>query len=51
MIKGAADGVVCEIVGRWTHLNRNSLLGIILTGGGSSNLELGPVTPNLPTQV
>jgi len=46
MIKGAADGVVSEIVGRWTSLKKEfPSIGIILTGGGSSNLELGPVTP------
>ena len=46
MIKGAADGVVSEIVGRWSSLKQEfPSIGIILTGGGSSNLELGPVTP------
>lgn len=44
--KGAAGGVVSEIVGRWTTLKQDfPSIGIILTGGGSSNLELGPVTP------
>ena len=46
MESGAADGVVSEIIGRWTSLKQEfPTLGIILTGGGSSNLELGPVTP------
>ena len=44
--KGAAGGVVNEIVGRWTSLQQEfPTIGIILTGGSSSNLELGPVTP------
>ena len=44
--KGAACGVVSEIVGRWTTLKQEfPTIGIILTGGGSSNVELGPVTP------
>ena len=46
MMKGAADGIVSEIVGRWATLKQEyPSLGVILTGGGSSNLELGPVTP------
>ena len=44
--KGAAGGVVNEIVGRWTTLKQEfPTIGIILTGGSSSYLELGPVTP------
>jgi type III pantothenate kinase len=46
MLKGAAGGVVSEIVGRWIRLRVDfPSLGIILTGGGSSHLELGPVIP------
>ena len=46
MMKGAADGIVSEIIGRWTTLKQEyPSLGVILTGGGSSNLELGPVAP------
>jgi type III pantothenate kinase len=46
MTRGAADGVVAEIIGRWESLRQDfPTLGIILTGGGSSNLELGPVKP------
>lgn len=46
MERGASDGVVSEIIGRWTSLKQEfPSIGIILTGGGSSNLELGPVTP------
>lgn len=46
MTRGAADGVVAEIIGRWESLRQDfPSIGIILTGGGSSNLELGPVTP------
>ncbi len=46
MERGAADGVVSEIIGRWTSLKHDfPSIGVILTGGGSSNLELGPVSP------
>ncbi len=49
MIKGAADGISAEIIGRWQVLNEQSgdeeVVGVILTGGDSSLLELGRVMP------
>ena len=46
LVRGGADGIVCEIIGRWTALKQEyPSIGVILTGGGSSSLELGPVTP------
>lgn len=46
LIEGALGGIEAEITGRW-HLLKSEHpdLGIILTGGGSSNLELGQVQP------
>ena len=45
-IKGAADGISAEIIGRWQVLREQySGIGVILTGGDSSFLELGRVEP------
>ena len=49
MIKGAADGISAEIIGRWRILNEQfgdeESVGVILTGGDSPLLELGRVMP------
>jgi type III pantothenate kinase len=49
IIKGAADGISAEIIGRWGILNEQfgdeEVVGVILTGGDSSFLELGRVMP------
>jgi len=49
IIKGAADGISAEIIGRWGILNEQfgdeEVVGVILTGGDSSLLELGRVMP------
>ena len=49
IIKGAADGISAEIIGRWEILKAEfggkDEVGVILTGGDSSFLELGRVTP------
>jgi len=45
-IKGAADGISAEIIGRWQVLREQySGIGVILTGGDGSFLELGRVEP------
>ncbi|MAU76661.1 MAG: hypothetical protein CL831_07275 [Crocinitomicaceae bacterium] len=49
LIKGAADGISAEIIGRWQILNEQvgdeQVVGVILTGGDSTLLELGRVMP------
>ena len=49
IIRGAADGISAEIIGRWDLLNEEfggkEVVGVILTGGDSSFLELGRVKP------
>ena len=46
LIKGAADGISAEIIGRWQVLREQHRgIGVILTGGDSSFLELGRVEP------
>ncbi len=46
LIHGAADGICAEIIGRWEVLRQvYSGIGLILTGGDSSFLELGRVEP------
>ena len=46
LIKGAADGISAEILGRWMALRvEYKGIGVILTGGDSSFLELGRVEP------
>jgi len=45
-IRGAADGISAEIIGRWQVLREQySGIGVILTGGDSSFLELDRVEP------
>jgi type III pantothenate kinase len=46
LIKGAADGISAEIIGRWQVLReRYGSIGVILTGGDCVFLELGRVKP------
>lgn len=46
LIEGALGGIEAEITGRWQILReQHPDLGIILTGGGSYDLELGSVQP------
>ena len=46
LIKGAADGISAEIIGRWQVLReRYGNIGVILTGGDCVFLELGRVKP------
>jgi pantothenate kinase type III len=49
MIRGAADGISAEIIGRWMVLNLElggvGGVGVVITGGDSSLLELCQVKP------
>ena len=49
IIKGAADGISAEIIGRWRILSEQvggeEVVGVILTGGDNALLELGRVMP------
>lgn len=46
LTEGALGGIEAEVTGRWHILReKHPDLGIILTGGGSSNLELGELLP------